>query len=268
MIRSDRLDDQQKTDQVVAAIITAMTDGEQPFLFETIEAVLADLSIGQVILCIEEKNAWVNQVLGTLTEDSRLEIVRMPMAVSPIVRNRALKHVKMAWVAYCDGDDVWCTGKTDAQLSYAETTKSDFVGADHYLMNEKSKVCAFAFARHIPMTSSWLVRTEVMKKYPFNESLLSADDGDWWVRTGDRVRKARCSQTLLKYRVRSGSLSSSTPSKRRKAKIVNLASLPILREIILFLTWCIWLTTRREKYVWLKDWGQQPHPIVDQAGSN
>ena len=268
MTGSDRLDDLQKTDQAVAAIITAMTDGEQPFLFETVEAVLADLSIGQVILCIEEKNAWVNTALGTLTEDSRLEIVRMPIAVPAVVRNRALDSVKMTWVAYCDGDDVWCAGKTLAQLAYADATKSDFVGADHYLMNEKSEVCAFAFARHIPMPSSWLVRTEIMKRYPLDESQFISDDGDWWIRTGDKVSKARCSQMLLKYRVRSGSLSSSTPSKQRKTKIVNLASLPILREIILFLTWCIWLTTRREKYVWLKDWGQQPHPIGDRAESS
>ena len=126
MTRSDRLDDQQKTDQAVAAIITAMTDGEQPFLFETVEAVLADLSIGQVILCIEEKNAWVNTALGTLTEDSRLEIVRMPIAVPAVVRNRALDSVKMTWVAYCDGDDVWCAGKNIGSTRLCRRYKKRF----------------------------------------------------------------------------------------------------------------------------------------------
>jgi hypothetical protein len=32
-----------------------MTDGEQPFLFETVQAVLLDPYIGEVVLCIEEK---------------------------------------------------------------------------------------------------------------------------------------------------------------------------------------------------------------------
>ena len=268
MTGSDRLSTPQSPNPDVAAIVTAMTEGEQPFLFETVEAVLADPSIGQVILCVEEKNAWVDMALGILTEDSRLEIVRMPMAFPGAVRNRALDSVKMTWVAYCDGDDVWCAGKTLAQLACANTTKSDFVGADHYLINEKSKVCAVAFARNLPMTSSWLVRTEIMKQYPFDASESISDDGDWWIRTGDRVRKVRCSQLLLKYRVRSGSLSSNTPSKRRKARIVAIASLPILREIALFLTGGFWLTTRREKYVWLKGWGQQPYPIGDRVGSS
>lgn len=53
----DLLDRHDGTHQDVAAIITAMTDGEEPFLFETLEATLTDPSIGQVALCIEEKNA-------------------------------------------------------------------------------------------------------------------------------------------------------------------------------------------------------------------
>lgn len=247
---------QKDNHQDVAAIIIAMTDGEQPFLFQTVEAVITDTSIGQIVLCVEEKNAWVDTTLGTLTEDPRLVIVRMQMAFPGAVRNRALAYVEMPWVAYCDGDDVWCMGKTHVQRSWADITGSDFVGADHYLINENDKVCAFAFARNIPMPSSWLVRVEIMKQYPFKDSLLTAEDGEWWIRTNGVVRKARCPKMLLKYRIRSGSVSSNTSSKRRKARIVAFASLPILREIVLLVTWCIRLTTRREEYIWLEEWGK------------
>ena len=255
------LDENQDNCQDVAAIITAMTDGEEPFLFETVEAVLADPVIGQVVLCIEEKNAWIDRVIGSLNEDLRLEIVREPTAFPGAVRNSALKYIKMPWIAYCDGDDVWCEGKAFIQRRWADATKSDFVGADHVLINEDSQVRAFALARHIPMTSSWLIRTETMRQHPFQNSLLSAQDGEWWIRTRNIVRKSRCPKILLKYRVRSGSVSSSSPSKKRKTRIVSLASLPILRGVILFFTWCLWLATRQEEYVWLKVWGQQPRSI-------
>ena len=264
----DLVDKYDGTHQDVAAIITAMTDGEEQFLFETLEATLTDPSIGQVVLCVEEKNAWVNKVLGSFKEDPRLEIVYMPMAFLGAVRNRALNYVNMPWIAYCDGDDVWCTDKTFTQRRWADTTKSDFVGADHILINEDSKVCAFALARNIPMPSSWLVRTAIMKQYPFQDSLLSGEDGEWWIRTEDIVRKSRCPKVLLKYRVRSGSVSSNTLSKKRKARIVSFASLPILKEITLLLTWCIWLATRQEEYVWLKAWGQQPSSISTHAKEN
>lgn len=260
------LGEQECKSQDVAAIITAMTDSEQPFLYQTVDAVLTDPGIGQIVLCVEENNSWVDATLCTLANDPRLEIVRMPMAFLGAVRNRALDHVKMPWVAYCDGDDVWCKGKTLNQRSWADTTNSDFVGADHYLVNENGKVCAFALARNIPMPSSWLVRTEVMRQYPFQGSLPTVEDGEWWVRTSSVIRKARCPKPLLKYRVRSNSLSSNTPSKRRKAKIVAFASLPILRKIIVFLTWCMWLSTRRKEYIWLEEWGQQS--CEDRLGEN
>jgi glycosyltransferase involved in cell wall biosynthesis len=261
--------DEQQTDyKDVAGVITAMTDSEKPFLFETTAAVLADPNISQVVLCIEQDNTWADTVLDNLIDDPRLEIVRMPMAFLGEVRNRALEHVGMPWVAYCDGDDVWCPGKIFSQRSWADTTKSDFVGTDHCLINEDSKVCAFALARNIPMPSSWLVRTEIMKKYPFDGSLPSVEDGNWWIRTSNAFVKARCPKILLKYRVRHGSLSSGTPPKRRKAKIVNLTRSPILKEIVLFFTWCIWMITRQEKYIWLKEWGTQPHSFIDQLGGS
>ncbi|MGA7936483.1 MAG: glycosyltransferase family A protein [Kovacikia sp.] len=246
----------------VAAIVTAMTDAEQPFVRGTMEAVLSDPGIGQVVLCIEESNNWLDTVLGKLTADPRLAIIRLPLAPPGAVRNQALSYVRMPWLVYCDGDDVWCKGKTLIQYTYALTTKCDFVGVDHYLSNEAGKVRAFALARYLPLPSAWMVRTEVMKKYPFDESLYQGECAEWWIRTSGIVSKARCPQTLLRYRLRSSSLSTTTPSKQRKVKIVALADMPVLGVIIFFLTWCAWLITRQKDYIWCKGegWEQQPSP--------
>ena len=244
----------------VAAIVTAMTDIEQPFIHDTIESVLSDRGIGQVILCIEEHNIWIETALNALIADPRLEIIRLPFVPIGAVRNRALKHVQMPWVAYLDGDDVWCQGKTLIQLNYAKATGSDFVGADHYLTNEKGKIRAFSPARYIPMPSSWLVKTEVMRQYPFTEApfyLIQEESGEWWQRTSGIVSKARCPKMLLRYRVRANSLSTPTISKRRKAQFVGLADIPVLGAIIFFATWCVWLCTRQDQYIWYKDWGTQ-----------
>lgn len=249
---------QQAKRQDVTAIITAMTEGERPFLHETVEAVLADPGIGQAVLCIEEGNEWIDETLSSLVEDSRLKIVRMPMASPAVVRNKSLEHVRLPWIAYCDGDDVWCKGKTETQRAYADRLKADFVGADHFLTDEAGRVRACAMAWNIPMPSSWLVRTEVMKHHTFDESVLVGSDGDWWVRTAGFVAKARCPQLLLRYRVRSGSVSSKTPSKKRKARIVSAASTPLLGLGILLATRCLWLFTRRSFYIWVDGWGREP----------
>lgn len=245
----------------VTAIVTAMTDAERPFLQEAVEAVLLDPGIGQVVLCIEENNDWIDEVLGPLIKDFRLDILRLPLALPPVVRNQALEYVRLPWIAYCDGDDVWCPGKTYKQRAYAEATGSDFVGADHYLTDEAGRIRAVAQARNIPMPSSWLVKTNIMRQYPFDEAVQVGSDGEWWIRVNKvakLIKKIRYPELLVYYRVRSGSISSSTPSKRRKAKIVAFASVPILGQTILYITWLAWFFTRRSTYIWLNAWGSRP----------
>jgi glycosyltransferase involved in cell wall biosynthesis len=244
-------------EQDVAAIITAMTDAERPFLRDTVESVLSNPGIGQIIICVEENNTWIDTTLDTLITVPRLEIIRMPLAPPGAVRNRALAYVKLPWIAYCDGDDIWCDKKILTQRTYARERRCDFVGADHYLTNEDGRIRAFAIARYLPLPSAWMVRTEVMRQYPFNESLYEGECGEWWNRTNGIVKKVRCPKMLLRYRIRSGSLSAKTSSMRRKAQIVSLANIPGLGAIVLLLTWCIWLFTRQKKYVWYKGWGQQ-----------
>jgi hypothetical protein len=251
---------QKDSQDEVAAIITAMTDAEQPFLRDAVDSVLSNPGIGQVVLCIEQQNSWIETVLGDTIADPRLEVVWLPLAPLGFVRNRALQQVRLLWVAYCDGDDVWCQGKTRTQLTAAEASGCDFIGADHFLTNDSGKIRACAPARSLPMPSAWMVRTEVMRQHPFNESPFSLgqeESGEWWNRTSGSVSKARCPNLLLRYRVRASSLSAKTPSMRRKAQIVKLANIPGLGAIILLATWWIWLLNRKTTYVWNESWGQQ-----------
>jgi hypothetical protein len=246
--------------QDVAAIITAMTDAEEQFLYETLKAAIRDEEIGQIILCVDQKNTWVDAILDRLGVDTRLKLIRLPLMPLGAVRNRALEHVTLSWVAYCDGDDVWCMGKTAIQRRFANTTHCDFVGADHYLTDEKGRICAAAPARYIPMPSSWMVKTEVMRQHPFHElpfSLHQEESGEWWLRTSNAVSKARCPRLLLRYRIRANSLSARTPSMQRKAQIVGLATIPGLRIMILLLTGGFRLFSLSNKYVWQKDWGEK-----------
>lgn len=251
--------------QDVTAIITSMTDGEKPFICEAVTAVLSDPCIIHVILCIEKKNDWIEKEIGSFMADPRLQIIRFPIMLCGAIRNKALNMVKTPWVTYCDADDVWCKGKTLIQQTFASRMGCDFVGADHYLTDEAGKIRAFALARYMPMLSSWLVRTEIMRKYPFNETMCTGSDGEWWYRTTNIIQKARCPKMLLRYRVRTESLSSLTNSKIRKAKIVTFAKIPVLGLSVLFLTFCTWLIGRKNHYMWSESWGPEPHTLKNQA---
>lgn len=245
----------------VTAIVTAMTYEEKIFIRETIRAVVDDSATAQIILCVENSNDWIEKTLGNLIKDPRLEVLRLQMALPGSIRNQAIAYVKMPWVAYCDGDDIWESDKIVVQRALADETGADFVGADHYIASEDGQVCAFAIARHLPVTSSWLVRTAIMVQYPFDNTLQIAEDGDWWMRTYDQVLKVRCPKMLLRYRVRAKSASFGTPSKERKALIVQISRHRLMRQVVLFVTWLMWFFNRRQQYVWLKQWNSAIHNL-------
>ena len=177
----------------VSGIVTAMTDAERPFLAECLNAVISDRGIAHVILCVRDSNTWIAEVLKSVRTDSRLQIIRLPAMPPGNVRNEALKYVKTEWVAYCDGDDVWCHGKTLAQRAHAAKNECDFVGGDHYLTDESGQVRAVALAMYLPMPSSWLVTcTETMQAHPFEDEkyLSGVEDHNWWFKTKGAFRRS------------------------------------------------------------------------------
>jgi hypothetical protein len=252
-------------DRPVAAVVTAMTDAEQPFLRDTLLSVFKEPEVGQVIVCVYEAATWTAGEIGDFCQDPRLQIIRLPMMPPGAVRNRAASYVNKDWIAYCDGDDLWCPGKLQAQLRLALETHCDFIGADHYLVNERGRTRAFALARYIPMPSAWLVRTEVMRFHPFNETLYQGEDGEWWIRTTPDIQKVRCPEMLLRYRVRSGSISATTRSKKRKTAIVKLTEFWGIRTIVLMVTASLWFLTRSNHYRWLPSWNRHVPLIAPSA---
>jgi glycosyltransferase involved in cell wall biosynthesis len=230
----------------VTAVVIAMTDGEKPFLAEAVEAAAADPGVAQVIVRVSDHLKWVDEVLASASKNPRVKIFRIPIENPGTARNAGVKHVETEWVAFCDGDDVWSKGKTEAQRDFADKNGAVFVGADHYLTDEKGHIRAVAMAKYLPMTSSWLVRTDVMRKYPFRDELL--EDHHWWFDTKQTVPKHRCPELLLRYRVRGRSISTDEPSKQRKVRVVTWGKKPVIGLGVLALTWGVWLLNRSKSY--------------------
>jgi len=234
----------------VTAVVTAMTDGERPHLPACLNAIIADPGIARVLLCVQDSNTWIDEMLKSVGPDSRIEVLRMSMDPAGAVRNEAVKHVETEWIAFCDGDDVWCEGKTAIQRHHADEQNADFVGGDHYLTDEAGRVRAVALAKYLPMTSTWMVRTSIMQQYPFKweKKFNGIEDHQWWFDTMNVIKKDRCPRLLLKYRVRGFSLSSFEPSKARKARVVSFASKPVIGWAVFILTGCLWLVNRSKSY--------------------
>jgi glycosyltransferase involved in cell wall biosynthesis len=241
----------------VTAIVTCMTDAERPFLKETLQSVQDQTVPCEIIVVVLESNSWIDEVAEGVPG---LRIVRRPPGWPGAARNTGVEVATTEFVAFLDGDDVWLPAKTERQLAFLNSGHHDFVAVDHLLMTEDGQVFAYALARHLPMPSTWMVRRDNILSYPFNPNLGEGEDGDWWVSTWNSVRKYRLPDPLIKYRVRGRSLSTTTPSKRRKLAFARLGNQPVTRWPLLAATYVLHRLNRRPYYVPAKSWELPPPP--------
>jgi len=232
----------------ISVVVTAMSDAEQDYIHDCISSIFENKHIAEVIVCVVNNNTWIEKKLSNYLDNPKLKIHRISRSNAAATRNYGARVAKSTWVAFCDGDDFWAKDKIQKQLAFATDNSFDIIGGDHFLTDMDGKIRSYPLCRVMPMTSSWLVRKEVMLDYPFDSSLNSAEDSEWWVRVGQKIKKGRCPHLMVYYRVRTNSLSSGTPSKRRKALVVKAGSLPIVNKFVMVFTYLCYKLLRRTNY--------------------
>ena len=235
----------------VTAIVTCMTDAERPFLSETLRSVRNQTVLCETIVVVLESNSWIDEVAEALPG---LRVVRRPPGWPGAARNSGVEAATTEFVAFLDGDDVWLPTKTERQVAFLKSGHRDFVAVDHMLTTEEGQVFAYALARHLPMPSSWMVRRDTLICHPFDPDVRDGEDGAWWLSTWNSVRKCRLPEPLIRYRVRGHSLSTASPSKRRKLAFARLSTLPMTRWLLLAVTYMLHRLNRRPYYVPVKSW--------------
>jgi hypothetical protein len=214
----------------VTTIVTCMTDAERAFLPAALESVRLQTRPCKLVLCVDESNAWIDEVLTSTGLD--MELLRLPLASAAAIRNRAIARVNTLMVAFLDGDDVWSPTKLQRQIDVLTRHDLDVVASKHVLIREDGTPFFFGFARSIPMTSSWLGWTSAFRDRPF-EHVAVGEDVLLWKRLEAEVRTQVIDAFLLRYRVRPTSLSEGTPSKRRKDAYERRSHRPGMRPLLL-----------------------------------
>jgi hypothetical protein len=214
----------------ITAIVTCMTDAERPFLAEALRSVQAQTIPTQVILCVSDVNNWVDEVVCQMQPG--IDVLRLPLASLACIRNQALATVQTDLVAFLDGDDVWRPDKLRRQVGALMSRELDVVACKHVLIREEGTPYFYGFAMSVPMPSSWLGRTTTFRDRPF-EDVRVGEDVLLWRRLTAEVPWGVLNDFLLRYRVREGSLSQMTPSKKRKLAYARRSRLPGMRPVLL-----------------------------------
>ena len=213
----------------VTTVVTCMTDAERPYLLDALTSVQRQTEPTRTILCIEDHNDWAEQVVTGL---AAVDILRLSLAPSGEVRNQALAHVETEFVAFLDGDDSWHPHKLSLQLKAVERKGLDVIATRHLLVREDGTPYFFGFAKDVPMPSSWLGRTTVFLERPFADVRI-AEDVLLWRQLQQETRWDVLGRFLIRYRVREGSLSSMTWSKKRKLAYAHLSERTGMRPLLL-----------------------------------
>jgi glycosyltransferase involved in cell wall biosynthesis len=230
----------------VTTIITCMTEAERPFVADAIRSVQRQTVPTRIIVCAAEDNEWIEDIL--VSADPGVELLRLKRARVGAVRNRAIQQARTEFVAFLDGDDLWKPAKIAKQLDFmAGHPGLDVIGTKHMLIRAEGTPYFFGFARELPMTSTWLGRTDFFLKYPFDDSVAIGEDAIFWEVLKEKGHRAIMDEFLISYRVREVSLSSHAPSKRRKVAYARRSRVFGMRPVLLGVSYAVNLGLRVRK---------------------
>jgi glycosyltransferase involved in cell wall biosynthesis len=221
----------------VTAIISCVVESDLPYVHEALQSVRGQTHPCHVIILVTEATRKVQSTLRSLGLEAQFEVV--PLSPCGVTRNLGVERATTEWVAFLDADDIWLPKKIELQLAYAARNECLAVGTRHILVGDDQTPYFYAFARTMPMPSTWLAKRDLLLREPFWDR-KEYEDADLWHRWIGQTRIGTLREYLIYYRVHTGSLSSNfsnpNPAKRRKERFARAARNPVLRQALLLLS--------------------------------
>jgi glycosyltransferase involved in cell wall biosynthesis len=218
----------------VTAVVSCVVESDVPFVKAALLSIKQQTHPCHVIVVVTENTCNVRTEISSIGIDAQIETTHL----SPcgITKNFGVQRASTEWIAFLDADDVWFPRKIELQLAHASKHSCAAVGARHILVDGDAGPFFYAFARNMPMPSSWLVKRDLLLQEPFSDR-TQYDDAELWARFNRRTPTRTLREYLIYYRVSPGSHSSSySPPKMRKQWFARAARNPILRRAFLALS--------------------------------
>ncbi len=194
-------DAQQRSVAKVSVIIVTYNYGH--FLAEAIQSVLDQTFQDWELIVVDDGSTDNTREVVAAFADPRIRYMHQPNRGNPAARNTALKVAVGEYVAFLDADDVWFPEKLEKQVAHLDSLPPTvgLVYGDVYLFNHDDGAIIGRFLqsrkpprgrvfRQLLGKDGWfisdtasLIRREVFQRVGlYDETLLSYEDWDMWVR--------------------------------------------------------------------------------------
>lgn len=199
-----------------------------PFIAETLDSVLAQTSKNYEIILINDGSPDTEEFEAVLTPYfDEIIYAKQENSGASLARNAAICLARGELIAFLDGDDIWLPHYLAMQIAFLEKNNLEMVSCDALLFGEpffEGRRFSADSPSHGKVTPESLINTNnnvitsgtVIKKKAleksnlFDKALLFMQDFDLWFRLAKSGAKIGYQpEVLLKYRVRSDSLSGS-----------------------------------------------------------
>jgi glycosyltransferase involved in cell wall biosynthesis len=212
------------------------------FIGETIQSILNQTFQDFEIIVVDDGSTDNTKKIidGFIKQSEKIKYLYQNHCGRPsIPRNYGFKISTGKYLAFLDSDDLWLPKKLEKQINVLEKNINvGFVDCKNIIINEfgseikgsykfpiyNGDVFRELLKSNIILTpGSVIIKRDVIEKIGnFDESLLSLDDWDLWIRISKYYGFAYINEPLFKYRVHINNVTATLPQRNAEEQIIYI----------------------------------------------
>ena len=217
------------------------TYNSESFVEDTLHSVFSQTRLPEELVLVDDGSSdrtveLLEKLVGKYSSQLRCLIIQGDHKGPGAARNRGIQAATGDWIAFIDSDDLWEKTKLEIIeetlcfypeinfLCHSEISRT-LTGSERKLeyyrrYNQNKPLSGQLFSANLFSTSAVVCKRKVlMDSQGFDESLMSAQDYELWLRLSPNLNVFFLSDILGKYIHRPGNITSSGLNKRLKNEL-------------------------------------------------
>ena len=224
--------------------VVCPTFNSQAFIERTLKSIFSQtIPVNEIIISddgsTDETLVTVEKIFARYNGNAKCRLLKNNHNGPGATRNKGILDAKSSWIAFIDSDDTWEDDKVEEVLQVINKKPNiNFICHNEYRINtNKKKTVIDCSSRYVPLKSItdqlyWsnlfstsaviCKRSLLIKRGIFDESLMSIQDYELWLRLSPYISVFFINKTLGTYIERKGNITSNNTIRRFINEFITL----------------------------------------------